>query len=71
MHSVLESLHFMDMGSTADISEMSPFSGFKSNPADGGSMHIWNVGNTAHIHKVQRLKKRMCIKNEPPWKPET
>jgi hypothetical protein len=68
---LLESLHFEDMGSTANISEMPPFSGFKSYPEDGGSMYLWNARNTAHIHKVQRLKKRMHINNEPPWKPES
>jgi hypothetical protein len=31
-------------------------------PEDGGSIYLQNIGNTAHIHAVQRPKSRLNIK---------
>jgi hypothetical protein len=41
-----------------------------SDPEDGGSMYLRNVGNTAHIHTLQTPKRGININNEPPCKPE-
>jgi hypothetical protein len=36
----------------------------------GARTYLWNYGNAAHIHVVQRPKKRININTGPPWKPK-
>jgi hypothetical protein len=37
---------------------------------DGCNIYIWKVGDSAHIHMVQRPKSRININNKPLWKPK-
>jgi hypothetical protein len=32
--------------------------------------HLRKVGNTVYVHTVRRLKSRIKVNNEPPWKPK-
>jgi hypothetical protein len=57
-------LHFVDVGFIANISEVHTASIFRVGLKSWRWRHLWNVGNTAHMHKVQRLEIRMHINNE-------
>jgi hypothetical protein len=40
-------------------------------PQDGGHICRRNVGNTAHLNTIQRLKTRFNVNREPSQKPES
>jgi hypothetical protein len=57
--SVVGSLHRVEVRSVADLPGVHAAS---FDEEDGGIMRLRNVGNTAHIHTVRRLKKVINLK---------
>jgi hypothetical protein len=63
----------VDVGSAVDVSGVyavsNTYTPYSLEPWRW-KLHLWDIGNTAHIGTIQRLKSRININNESSWKPK-